>query len=172
MEKQNFPDKEYLILCISTLSQGNDEIFDKMYYPPLSQRRRDAPEPTTYNNDDGLLSQIPAHLQAAKGDRHLKLNFLSPEEKEQLAMMKADYRIQKAQEAKLRKQKEIEKKQQKLVKNIQTFQPAQQFDMSDMKAEIERQAQQFVQDELNKKQALLQSQFEEAVMQRTLELTE
>ena len=96
MEKQNFPDKEYLILCIATLSKGNDEIFDKMYYPPLSQRRRDAPEPTTYNNDDGLLSQIPAHLQAAKGDRHLKLNFLSPEEKEQLTMMKADYRIQKA----------------------------------------------------------------------------
>jgi len=33
MEKQNFPDKEYLILCIATLSKGNDEIFDKMYYP-------------------------------------------------------------------------------------------------------------------------------------------
>ena len=93
MEKQNFPDKEYLILCISTLSQGNDEIFEKMYYPPLSQRRRDAPAPTTYNNDDGLLSQIPAHLKAAKGDRHLKLNFLSQEEKYQLAIMKADYRI-------------------------------------------------------------------------------
>jgi len=81
MEKLNFPDKEYLILCIATLSQGNDKIFDKMYYPPLSQQRRDAPEPTTYNNDDGLLSQIPAHLKAAKGERHLKLNFLSQEEK-------------------------------------------------------------------------------------------
>ena len=110
MEKGNYPDKEYLILCISTLSNGADEIFDKMYYPPLSDRRRDAPVQTTYNNDDGLLTEIPAHLKAAKGDRHLKLNFLSPEEKEQLALLKADERIKKAQDAKLRKQKELEKK--------------------------------------------------------------
>ena len=106
-EKGNYPDKEDLILCIATLSNGGDEIFDKMYYPPLNQRRRNAPDGTTYNNDDGLLSQIPPHLQAAKGDWHLKLNFLTPEEREQLAIHKADERIQKAQDAKLRKQKEL-----------------------------------------------------------------
>ena len=45
-EKGNYPDKEYLILCIATLSNGGDEIFDKMYYPPLNQRRRNAPDGT------------------------------------------------------------------------------------------------------------------------------
>jgi hypothetical protein len=40
----NAPDKEYLILCISTLSNGADEIFAKGYYPPLGQRRVNAPQ--------------------------------------------------------------------------------------------------------------------------------
>jgi len=32
--KENYPDKEYLVLMIATLSQGNDEIFGKTYVPP------------------------------------------------------------------------------------------------------------------------------------------
>jgi hypothetical protein len=33
MEKQNFPDKDWLILAIATLSGGEDEIFDANYVP-------------------------------------------------------------------------------------------------------------------------------------------
>ena len=63
-EKQNYPDKDYLILLIATLSGGNDEIFAKDYYPPPSDRRKNAiPRPTLFN-DDGLLSNIPPHLLA------------------------------------------------------------------------------------------------------------
>ena len=51
------------------------------------------------------------------------------------------------------------------------FQPAQNFDMAEMKAEIERQASEFVQSELSKKQALLQSQFDDAVIQKTMEMS-
>ena len=32
-EKPNYPDKEYLILSISTFSAGKDEIFERYYYP-------------------------------------------------------------------------------------------------------------------------------------------
>ena len=37
-KKENYPDKEYLVLMIATLSQGNDEIFGKTYVPPHTQR--------------------------------------------------------------------------------------------------------------------------------------
>ena len=33
LKKENFPDKDWIILAIATLSQGNDEIFGKSYYP-------------------------------------------------------------------------------------------------------------------------------------------
>jgi len=32
-KKQNYPDKEYLILSISTMTNGADAIFDRNYYP-------------------------------------------------------------------------------------------------------------------------------------------
>ena len=32
-KKQNYPDKEYLILSISTMTNGADTIFDRNYYP-------------------------------------------------------------------------------------------------------------------------------------------
>jgi len=33
MAKKNFPDKNWLILAVATLSQGQDEIFDPEYVP-------------------------------------------------------------------------------------------------------------------------------------------
>jgi len=33
LEKQNYPDKQWLILAIATVSQGKDEIFHKDYLP-------------------------------------------------------------------------------------------------------------------------------------------
>ena len=37
LEKQNFPDKQWLILAIATLSNGRDEIFNKDYVPPKNK---------------------------------------------------------------------------------------------------------------------------------------
>ena len=75
--KENFPDKQYLILMISNLSQGNDAIFNKNYYPPANQKRQSQIQNFGYNNDDGLLSNIPQHLLSAKSNRSLKLGLLS-----------------------------------------------------------------------------------------------
>ena len=33
LKKQNYPDKEYLVLAISTMTNGADAIFDRNYYP-------------------------------------------------------------------------------------------------------------------------------------------
>jgi hypothetical protein len=77
---QNFPDKEYLILAISTLSGGNDEIFGRNYYPMNKQPRINTPSPFTLLNNDGLLTNIPPHLLGGKG-RSIKLSVLSPDEK-------------------------------------------------------------------------------------------
>ena len=79
--KGNFPDKEWIILAISTLSQGNDEIFTKAYYPAASLRRKNLTDKWTYSNDDGLLSNIPQHLIAKHGERSSKLGLLSQEER-------------------------------------------------------------------------------------------
>ena len=37
LEKQNFPDKNWLILAIATVSNGKDEIFSKDYIPPKAK---------------------------------------------------------------------------------------------------------------------------------------
>ena len=39
IEKQNYPDKRWLVLAVATLSAGNDEIFDPEYMPskPLAK---------------------------------------------------------------------------------------------------------------------------------------
>jgi hypothetical protein len=77
---QNFPDKEYLILAISTLSGGKDEIFGRNYYPLNKQPRINTPSAITLSNNDGLLTNIPPHLLGSKG-RSIKLSVLSPDEK-------------------------------------------------------------------------------------------
>ena len=37
LDKQNFPDKQWLILAIATVSNGKDEIFNRDYVPPKSK---------------------------------------------------------------------------------------------------------------------------------------
>jgi hypothetical protein len=39
-DRENYPDKDYLVLLIATLSNGNDEIFHKTYMPPSSDKRK------------------------------------------------------------------------------------------------------------------------------------
>lgn len=79
-EKENYPDKDYLVLLIATLSNGQDEIFNKNYYPPSSDRRKIAVPALQINNYDGLFTNVPPHLLAAKGQRSIKMVYSSLEE--------------------------------------------------------------------------------------------
>ena len=56
MVKENFPDKEWLVLAVSSLSQGQDEIFAVDYVPSPNQLRRVVPEKLMVHNNDGLLN--------------------------------------------------------------------------------------------------------------------
>jgi len=89
-QKGNYPDKEYLVLMIATLSNGNDEIFRKDYYPAPEHRRLNQVQNFSYINNDGLLSNIPKHLLSDKGVRSLKLSLLSKEDRNKLKLMKAE----------------------------------------------------------------------------------
>ena len=89
-KKQNYPDKDYLILMIATLSQGNDEIFAKGYLPPQLHQNQHAAAKFNYSNNDGLLSDIPKHLLSGSGERSLKLSLLSPEDRAKLKLLQAD----------------------------------------------------------------------------------
>ena len=46
-QKENYPDKGYLVLMIATLSQGNDEIFGKSYLPHSSTNGSTVPLTST-----------------------------------------------------------------------------------------------------------------------------
>ncbi len=119
---------------IATLSQGNDEIFGKMYVPPPSQRQQVAAASFSYGNNDGLLSNIPRHLLSNKGERSLKLMLLPADQRAQLKLMQADQRIEKVTAAKERLQKEIEKEKMKQQQRV----AAAEVDIEGIKADIHK----------------------------------
>ena len=128
---QNYPDKEYLVLAISTLSSGNDEIFARNYYPLTKQPRINTPLPFTITNSDGLLTNIPPHLLGSKG-RSIKLTVFTAEEKMQLKMMRAEEAIKKHQANKSKIEKEIQA--QKITKAL--FDDAKNFDAAQEREKI------------------------------------
>lgn len=143
---QNFPDKDYLVLAIATLSAGNDEIFGRNYYPLARQPRINTPLPLTLTNNDGLLTNIPPHLLGSKG-RSIKLSVLSPEQKMQVKMARAEEAIRKHQELKARLEKEIQT--QKIAKALTTdgpFDAAQERERlrEELRGEMQAQANQYV----------------------------
>ena len=75
MEKQNFPDKDWLILAIATLSGGADPIFDAGYVPSNDIFGQPKPQQMQMNPD------IPQHLLGYGKGRHLKLGGITKEEK-------------------------------------------------------------------------------------------
>ena len=72
IEKEKYPDREWLILAVATLSKGGDEIFNRDYVPPIEQVRKVAPAQVMVRNDDGLLDVPPALLDK-KGKRALRM---------------------------------------------------------------------------------------------------
>ena len=80
VEKENFPDKPWLVIAVATASNGKDEIFNKDYIPSAEQLRKNPLEQVFVHNKDGLLD-IPAGLAAhyqKKGCRNIKMATLTP----------------------------------------------------------------------------------------------
>jgi len=155
IKKMNFPDKEYLILAISTLTAGNDEIFGRNYYPIIKQPRLSSAMSFTLTNKDGMLSNIPHHLLGQKGGRSVKMNVLSKDEKMQLKMMRAQDLSKKHQEKVERLSKEIQaqKISDALFGNSQTIDLEQERARikAEVHKELESQATQFIE---NKEQEM------------------
>ena len=86
----NYPDKEWLIKAIATLSRGNDEIFALDYVPSASDMRRvDHKDILMVHNNDGLLD-VPASLLPKKKGRVLKMVTLTPADKIKAKIMMAE----------------------------------------------------------------------------------
>ena len=160
---QNFPDKEYLVLAIATLSGGNDEIFGRNYYPLTKQPRVNTPTPFTITNTDGLLTNIPPHLLGGKG-RSIKLSVFTAEEKMQVKMMRAEEAIRKHQANKSKIEKEIQA--QKITKAL--FNDAKNFDAAQERekikaalvVELQTQANEFIANREQELQAEFQRQLQ------------
>ncbi len=76
--KQNYPDKNWLVLAISTVSAGKDEIFEKDYMPNRDQFRVDIGVKNVPSTDP-LFQNVPIHLLASGKGRHLKIGGLTKE---------------------------------------------------------------------------------------------
>jgi len=85
--KKNYPDKDWLILAIASLSKGQDEIFRKDYVPQPREKRANPKLHFTVNNDDGVFTNVPPHLLSTKPNRGFKLGTVSKEEKLQAQML-------------------------------------------------------------------------------------
>ena len=107
-EKPNYPDKEYLILAISTFSGGKDEIFDRNYYPIVRQPRINTASEVYLNNQDGLLTNIPFHLLGQKGSRTMKMTVLSKEDRLRVKMLKAEELMKNQSDRKAKLEKELQ----------------------------------------------------------------
>jgi len=81
LDKKKFPDKEYLIFAIATMSMGKDEIFKKNYVPPATERPRLGMDGITLNNQDGFFDDLPKELFAHKGGRAMNMATLSKDDK-------------------------------------------------------------------------------------------
>jgi hypothetical protein len=133
-DRENYPDKDYLILLIATLSNGNDEIFHKTYFPSSTERRKNGIEKPTLSNNDGLMTNIPMHLRASKGERSLRMNYCTKEERQELKLHMADLKVKSVTEAKNRLQKDIDKDRAKEKKKLMK---EESFDMTEMRKQLE-----------------------------------
>ena len=83
LEKENFPDKGWLIIAVASTSNGRDEIFGKEYVPTAAKMLKNPPEQIMVHNNDGLLN-VPDKLAALynkKGTRCIQMVTLTKEEK-------------------------------------------------------------------------------------------
>jgi len=80
--KENYPDKEYLILCVATLSDGKDEIFDPAYSPPKLLLGADGQlAPVEKIEVDPIMQKVAEAIVTGGGGRHMRFGATSKEEK-------------------------------------------------------------------------------------------
>jgi len=97
LAKKNFPDKQWLIFAIATVSQGRDEIFHRDYMP-VRGGVDDGLSIRYVPSEDPLFQNIPLHLQAKGRGRHLAIGGMSKEDKLDLQIKKQDARLLKQKE--------------------------------------------------------------------------
>ena len=138
MKKENFPDKRWLILAISTLSRGRDEIFNADYMPskPLAKVVQEQLDMPVFEN-------IMPHLQAKGKNRALKFSSMTKEQRLAQKLAEADQRIQKQQDAKKRLSDAMTVIQSKDQEQIKWMQERDRI-RSEVQAELNQQAQAFV----------------------------
>ena len=80
--KENYPDKEYLILCIATMSDGKDEIFDPAYCPPKLHLGSDGQlVPVDKVEIDPIMQKVADALVSNGSGRHMRFGGPSKEDK-------------------------------------------------------------------------------------------
>ena len=90
LAKGNFPDKNWLVLAVATLSKGDDEIFEPDYYPSRSLAKEIEQQMV-----QPVFANVPVHLQAKGTKRALKLHTLTKAQKVENQMKMAAARIAK-----------------------------------------------------------------------------
>ena len=92
--KMNYPDKAWLVLAIATVSNGQDEIFNKDYLPGVDPKKQLVAAPQMRPLDP-VFQNIPNHLIGFGKGRHVKIGGLTKVEKLDLAIKRQEARIQK-----------------------------------------------------------------------------
>ena len=90
IEKQNYPDKRWLVLAVATLSAGQDEIFDPVYMPskPLAKEVE-----LQMQQNQLKFQHVMPHLLAKGKGRSLNFNPLTKAQKLQIQLQQAEDRI-------------------------------------------------------------------------------
>ena len=88
--KGNFPDKNWLVLAVATLSNGDDEIFEPDFYPSRSLAKEIEQQMV-----QPVFANVPVHLQAKGTKRALKLHTLTKAQPVENQMKMAAARIAK-----------------------------------------------------------------------------
>jgi len=162
--KEKFPNRDWLVLAVATLSAGQDEIFSKEYIPAPDELRRAVPQGLLVHNNDGLLD-VPEALRDKSKKRALKMATLCKEDrlKAQLMLMQDRSQRQAQREAELKK--EIEKEALK-AKGMSE----KDIEMDEMKQEVLRiykqQADEYVKQEIQKFQKAKLEELEAEFNQR------
>ena len=161
IEKDKHPDKEWLILAISTLSDGKDEIFAPDYMPNRDAYGLQKPVAVDPINQ----AAIPHHLIGYGKGRHLKLGGMTKEERVEMQLKAAENRVKKQQDAQERLRKELELVKAKDKVAMAKIQEREKL-KTEVVAEFRAAADNFVAEEIAKAKAQMQQQMEAELQQR------
>ena len=153
------------MLAVATLSNGQDEIFDRGYVPPIDQVRKQPDVQLMIQNNDGLLD-VPPALRDKHAKRFLKLATLSKQDKLKAELMLLQNRTQRQVEKAETLEAEIKKQEQKEALKAKGLNDRQIL-LEEAKEEVfktlQQQAQEFIDQELRKHRAQLEEELERRV---------